>query len=179
VTLPESFKQLGYFAASSGKVFHPSYPPQFDFPKSWSELPVCQQKDVCIDSNNKTQMTCSFSPGDTTPDADAECANLTLATLASWHQNATTHEAQGRERQPFFLAAGFQSPRLDWSYPAAVAARYPPAQQIKIAKQINSPANSSLDLEWFRPTEVDWYTNITVTHDRPMPLAMQHVARRA
>ena len=110
-------------------------------------------------------------------DADAATANLTLANLARWKTN---HALSSR---PFFLATGFQGPRLPWSYPQAVANRYPPASRINITHQPNSPTDTSLDLEWFRPTEIDWYSDVIrsggVSHSSPLSVSMQQRVRRA
>eukprot|EP00729_Bicosta_minor_P018330 gene18330-30586_t len=92
ISFPEYFKQHGYFTASSGKVFHPNLPPNYDYPASWSIPAVLQEKDEC--------------------------------------------------------------PRLPWSYPASVAARYPGADHIKITELTGSPTAASLDLEWFRLSQM-------------------------
>ena len=67
------------------------------------------------DGGITSNMTCSFN--DSGVNADAETATLTMATMSAWKSNAS-------ESRPFFLASGFQGPRLPWSYPASVAARY-------------------------------------------------------
>ena len=40
-----------------------------------------------------------------------------------------------------------------------------------------------MELEWFRPTEVDWYTDVQasggITHQNPMSVRLQQVVRRA
>ena len=172
-TLPGYFLQAGYFAASSGKVFHPDLPRNFDYPRSWSELPVCQDKyscqsEACPATGKCGMMGCPFavanaSAADAVPvaaDADAQCADLTLRTLAGW-------AATNRSR-PFFLATGFQSPRLPWSFPATVAkTRYPHgASALSVAKLQQSPVPSAAeDLEWFRPVEIDQYSDVQVTRE--------------
>jgi hypothetical protein len=95
-------------------------------------------------------MSCPFAPGDGQADADSTCTDNVLESLDLWQANFSSDA-------PFFLAAGYQSPRLPWSYPAAVAARYPAAAEIPIASPalLGSP-DDSLNLEWFRPTEIDW-----------------------
>jgi iduronate 2-sulfatase len=179
VTLPGHFKQQGYFAASSGKVFHPNLPLNFDYPRSWSTQPTFAEKDDCATvgrapSNTSNTMSCAFAPGDGMTDADSVCTDQVLLSLDAWQSNYS------RSGKPFFLAAGYQSPRLAWSYPQAVAARYPPAQQIPIASEaLRKSPGASLALEWFRPTEIDWYSDVNALHAQPVPAAMQHELRRA
>ena len=36
-----------YYATSSGKVFHGGLPPNFDYPQSWSDVPLQQDKCEC------------------------------------------------------------------------------------------------------------------------------------
>merc|ERR1711871_778297 len=95
------------------------------------------------------------------------------------------------------MGVGFSAPRLPWSYPASAAASYPPAEDIPAAKHWRSPppffappaprddsrptrAGQMRALEWFRPVEVDFYSDVrNVTHDSPMPLRAQQQLRRA
>ena len=163
-TLPGYFVQHGYYASSSGKVFHPLLPANFDYPRSWSDQPICQSKAAC----NGT-MGCAFAPPAT--NADADCADLLISRLHKWKAKAT--------RPPFFLSAGFQGPRLPWSYPASVvAARYPQGTaNVTVAKLQDSPSREFL--EWFRPVEIDMYTDVHVTHAKPMSIANQQRLRLA
>ena len=157
-------------------MFHPSLPLDFDYPRSWSIQPVCQAKNDCVNhTTNTSKMACALMAD--MYDADSATTNLTLANLAFWKKNATLSS------RPFFLASGFQGPRLPWSYPIAVAKRYPAASDINITQHPDSPKDISLDLEWFRPTEIDWYTDVIqsggVTHASPLAAAMQQRVRRA
>jgi len=36
-SLPQAFKEAGYFTTGVGKSFHPNSPPNFDQPLSWTE----------------------------------------------------------------------------------------------------------------------------------------------
>ena len=109
---------------------------------------------------------------------DTLCADLTLSRLHTWAANRSA----GGSQRPFFLATGFQSPRLPWSYPESVAkTRYPAgAEAISVAKLQEAPAASAEeDLEWFRPVEIDQYSDVMVTHDKPMSVANQKRVRFA
>ena len=176
-TLPGYFLQHGYYASSSGKVFHPELPANFDFPHSWSDQPILQDKASCRGARpacNGTQpncetMGCPFAPP--ARNADSDCAELLISRLGAWKAKAS--------RPPFFLAAGFQGPRLPWSYPASVAAaRYPQGStKLSVAKLQDSPRGEFL--EWFRPVEIDQYADVHVTHDKPMSTASQQRVRLA
>ena len=163
VTLPGAFKASGFYTTGVGKVFHPNLPPAFDFPASWSDAPVCPTKEGCPGAT----MSCPLPPS--RADADVAAIDELLARLGN---------SSGAGRPPFFAAIGFQSPRLPWVYPAGEAARYPPAGEIPIAQ--NRSADGLAPLEWFRPTEVDQYSDVrNVSHGVPMADALQHEVRRA
>ena len=161
VTLPGYFLASGYYTTATGKVFHPDLPSNFDFPFSWSDVVDCPSKEPCPNDT----MACALPVGDA--DVDVAVADALIARLAA--------RPAGR---PFFAALGLQGPRLPWVYPADAAARYPPAAEIPIALNRTSAALS--DSEFFRPTEIDQYADVrNVTHDAPMPDAVQHAMRRA
>eukprot|EP00039_Didymoeca_costata_P024132 m.9381 g.9381 ORF g.9381 m.9381 type:complete len:530 (-) comp4056_c0_seq2:699-2288(-) len=175
ISLPEYFKTNGYFAASSGKVFHPDLPVNFDFPRSWSVQPVLQNKWECKNGDNTTNMSCSFEQNVTAKEIDADAETATL--LLQWLHNHTEQQPQ----IPFFLAAGFQSNRLPWSYPADTGRRYN-VSSIKVTSHKNSLEETN-ELEWFRPTEIDWYADVAdagvVDHNHAMPTALQKQVRLA
>ena len=163
-TLPGYFLSQGYYATASGKVFHPTLPPANDFPHSWSDAPFAPSKAACPNGT----MFCALPPG--ALDVDAAATTALLSRLAA-------HAASGGGR-PFFAALGLQAPRLPWAYPPAEAARYPPAPAVPISPHGNSTLLPPL--EYFRPTEIDQFTNVrNVSHDVPMAPALQHEARRA
>jgi arylsulfatase A-like enzyme len=161
VTLPGYFKSLGYYATSVGKVFHPNLPANNDYPQSWSDTPFAPDKRGCAGAT----MTCALGPGD--EDVDAAAADEAIARLA-----------QRPRGTPFFLALGLQGPRLPWKYSPAEAARLPPASDFPLPA--NRSAAGLAPLEFFRPTEVDQYSDVrNVTHAAPMADAQQRAARRA
>lgn len=174
-SLPQAFKEQGYYTTSVGKVFHPRLPPDFDFPKSWSDVPIMPDKPACPFNT----MTCAFKEGDLFRDADADTTGVALKRLRAWAQQSHHQQQQPQPHQPpLFLAVGYQSPRLPWSYPAAVASRYPSPQDIPIAEHPNATGTS--ELEWFRPTEVDMYSDVrNITHYEPLRSLSQHQARLA
>ena len=163
-SLPGAFRAAGYYATSSGKVFHPSLPPDGDAALSWSDAPYAPSKPPCPNSTAWCALPAAL------PDVDAEATTVLLARLAAHARSALA--------QPFFAALGLQAPRLPWVYPPWAAAPYPPAGALRIAAQ---PSASRLPpLEYFRPTEINEYSDIrNVTHAAPMAPALQHAARRA
>ena len=161
VTLPGYFKAHGYYATSVGKVFHPNLPADGDFPQSWSDAPFAPDKRGCPGET----MTCALAPGDV--DVDAAAADEAIARLARRPAGA-----------PFFLALGLQGPRLPWRFAPAEAARLPLPADFPLA--INRTAVGLAPLEYFRPTEVDQYSDVrNVTHAAPMADTQQRAARRA
>jgi arylsulfatase A-like enzyme len=187
-TLPGWMKQRGYYATSSGKVFHPSLPANFDYPRSWSDEPVLQNKWACqpgVALSNVSYMACEYPAGmnATAFSGDNGTATLAIERLRAWHAQ---HGRSAAAERPFFLAVGFQSPRLPWSYPRYAAARYN-ASSLAIARHRDAPAASTgvadATLEWFRPVEVAGYADVVaeggVTHGRPLSDALQRRLRLA
>lgn len=184
VTLPQYFKQQGFYTTSSGKVFHPSLPADFDYPRSWSDVPVLQSKSECKTPDQVWPATMFCELNATDDDADAATATVIIDRLTAWSVNSTIQQGM-----PFFAAAGFQGPRLPWSYPKSILSRLPAVRDVMIAKHRGSPANSGPPsrhdhgMDWFRPTEIAWYGDVVadggITHSRPLSPSFQKKARLA
>ncbi len=160
-TLPGYFLSHGYYVTGSGKVFHPSLPAAGDFPWSWSDEVFAPSKAPCPNAT----MFCALPAG--AADVDAAATDALLARLRA-----------RRGGRPFFAVLGLQAPRLPWAYPPAAAARYPPAPDVPISP--HGAPGALAPLEYFRPTEVDQYSDVrNVTHAAPMAAALQRAARRA
>ena len=171
-SLPGYLKGKGYYATSCGKVMHPHLPPNFDYPASWSDEPYFLAKPNC--PNNT--MSCEFDSNFT--DADARTADACIGRMRAWSQRyARNATAAG----PLYLAVGFQGPRLPWSFPAAAAARVPRASALALPAHAGAtpdpfPGNASVPaaFEWFRPTEVDQFSDLhsgkhgSITRARPL-----------
>ena len=174
--MPGYFVNADYYATAAGKVFHDccgtGSPSHFDFPRSWSDIPVLQTKFPCSDPVEGYTMSCAFNRSAGDADADAETTDLIISRLQAWASNGT--------RRPFFVAAGLQGTRLPWAYPGEVLARFPAgAARLAVAKQQAAPAGRAGRLEWFRPVGIDYMSGINVSHGRPMPLAQQRRQRLA
>eukprot|EP00005_Dracoamoeba_jomungandri_P012479 CAMPEP_0174275632 /NCGR_PEP_ID=MMETSP0439-20130205/59934_1 /TAXON_ID=0 /ORGANISM="Stereomyxa ramosa, Strain Chinc5" /LENGTH=498 /DNA_ID=CAMNT_0015367761 /DNA_START=46 /DNA_END=1538 /DNA_ORIENTATION=- len=181
ISFPQYFKEAGYHTTSLGKVFHPLLPPLQDYPKSWTDLPYIPTKPECPDST----MSCEFDDSSDFLDVDTLITDLAIKKLSTYttknQQEGFFQEKKGGDSKPFFLAVGYQSPRLPWSYPSSAASHYPPAKDIKIALHPESPGDDQHEhLEWFRQAEVNIYSDIhNITYTTPMTEELQQIARRA
>lgn len=95
-------------------------------------------------------MSCQYDATMTT-DADAAAATQMLQRLHNW--------SEAGRRQPFFAAVGFQGPRLPWSFPSSAGTAYPTGHPISLPQHPESPEYAD-NLEWFRPTEVNQYSDV-------------------
>ncbi|MHC4584232.1 MAG: sulfatase [Planctomycetota bacterium] len=115
VTLPQLFKQHGYYSQSFGKVLHGQGEPSTD-PPSWSAEPVwdhCTKRDQYVLPENR--------PGDTSgKKAAAECADVTDEEYIDGKVAAEAVKKIGElseNNKAFFLAVGFRKPHLPCSAP--------------------------------------------------------------
>ncbi|XP_054267444.1 iduronate 2-sulfatase isoform X2 [Macrosteles quadrilineatus] len=118
-TLPQYFKEQGYFTKSVGKVFHPGISSNFsdDQPYSWSCDPYHPPTEVYKDAAvcPRTGSLCSdlvcpvdpaLQPGGTLPD------------LQSLHEAQVFLRSRRANQQPFFMAVGFHKPHVPLKYPS-------------------------------------------------------------
>lgn len=93
------------------------------------------------------------------------------------------HVRQRRYRQHspenFFMVVGYQSPRLPWVYPEEVVEKfYPKLSAISVAQ--HSLPTGMTSLEWFRPNEIDIYSDVrNVTYWNPVNASQERELRRA
>lgn len=128
VTLPQLFKQNGYFVQGMGKIFHPGY----DDPRSWStpwqtpEAPTYAAvkapdlADEDAKAKPKRKNGPPFESADVPDDfyRDGKVAGLAVDTLRSL----------AGKPQPFFLAVGFAKPHLPFVSPKKYWDLYDPAR---------------------------------------------------
>ena len=129
VTLPQLFKQGGYFVQGMGKIYHPG----FDDPRSWSvpwQAPkaptyaLLKTPKVKDEDKPKKKEGPPFESADV-PDSffkDGMVADLAVNTLRDL----------GKKPDPFFFAVGFAKPHLPFVSPKRYWDLYDPAQ-IKLA----------------------------------------------
>ena len=133
VTLPQHFKQNGYFVQGMGKIYHPGY----DDPRSWSvpwvtakaptykliDIPEVKDDDAPTKGEKKKPGP-PFESADVADDfyKDGKIANMAVEALRNI----------GKKAEPFFLAVGFAKPHLPFVSPKRYWDLYDPAQ-IKLA----------------------------------------------
>jgi len=130
VTLPQHFKDHGYFVQGIGKIFHPGY----DDPRSWStpwQTPnaptYARPRSAELldeDARRKSKDGPAFESAAVADDfyKDGKVAALAVETLRSLAQGPS----------PFFLAVGFAKPHLPFVAPKKYWDMYDPAE-IKLA----------------------------------------------
>jgi arylsulfatase A-like enzyme len=133
VSLPQAFRQHGYFAARIGKLFHYSVPTSVgtnghDDPGSW-ELEL---NPLGVDRLEEEPQIFSLTPGQfggtlswyASPKNDADHTDGLMAADAEW-----VLERCARDRhRPFFLAVGFFRPHTPYVAPRPYFDHYPRAE---------------------------------------------------
>ncbi|KAL3267344.1 hypothetical protein HHI36_011475 [Cryptolaemus montrouzieri] len=128
-TLPQHFKQNGYYTQSIGKIFHPGISSNFsdDMPYSWSGAPfhpktqeymnskVCFNNDGTLGKNVLCPVRVMDQPGGTLP--DIESLNYAL--------NFLENEKNITGGLPYFLAVGFHKPHLPLKFPEEYLEQHP------------------------------------------------------
>ncbi|XP_071504143.1 iduronate 2-sulfatase-like [Diadema antillarum] len=158
-TLPQHFKESGYFTASVGKVFHPGVPSggDDDYRYSWSipayhpsteqyiKAKVCPNLDGTLHNNIMCPVDVEEMPEHTLPDLQAfERAAEILRNLSVSARGRPgsddSADAGFREsmKPPFFLGVGYRKPHVPWKYPKAYQALYP-LESVEIASNPNIP----------------------------------------
>lgn len=175
VTLPQMFKNNGYYSARVGKIFHYGVPGQIgtsglDDPESWHHF---------------------VNPKGRDKDEEAKVINLSpkrgLGSALSWHEADGTDEEQTdgmvvteairlmeqKKDEPFFLAVGFFRPHTPYVAPKKYFGLYPP-ETIPLAKELENdfddipeaalftnPLHWGLDDEKRRKVQSAYYATIS------------------
>ncbi|XP_022256720.1 iduronate 2-sulfatase-like isoform X2 [Limulus polyphemus] len=132
-TLPQHFKESGYYTVSVGKVFHPGKASNMtdDYPYSWSQEPyhpstqqykmakVCPSPDGKLHMNLVCPVKVDSQPESTLPDIQSmQYARDFLKHFA------TTYDSENCVK-PFFLAVGFHKPHIPLKFPLEYLDLYP------------------------------------------------------
>ncbi|KAL7734672.1 hypothetical protein ACLKA6_010969 [Drosophila palustris] len=157
-TLPQYFKEHGYYTYACGKVFHPglSSNNSDDYPLSWS-APVFRPRTeqfmnspVCPDHGGgvlrKNYLICPVQlqtqPYKTLPDIESVTEALRFL------------ESRKRSRsQPYFLALGFHKPHINFRFPRQFLEHFPLNQFFNYTKDAVKPPDMP-DVAWNPYTDV-------------------------
>ncbi|XP_071790257.1 iduronate 2-sulfatase-like [Asterias amurensis] len=147
-TIPQHFKDNGYYTLSAGKVFHhgPCSNNTDDYPYSWSvpcywptrehkTSKVCPGPDGKLHAYTMCPVNVTEQPGGTLPDIDStNYAISALHDLAAVkdEKNLLMHHKGNKPsvinpalHTPFFMAVGYHKPHLPFRYPEEYKSLYP------------------------------------------------------
>jgi arylsulfatase A-like enzyme len=143
ITLPEYFRQNGYYTASNGKIFHhlndgegswnePAWhPSQGDSLRNWRDYRTTVNIQISLTSGNGRGPAWEKSDVPDSAYFDGKTALKTIRDLAKL----------GKGEQPFFIAAGFLKPHLPFNAPAKYWDMYDP-QTIGLTNNPDRAKNS-------------------------------------
>ena len=133
ISLPQAFRQAGYFAARLGKLYHYGVPNSIgtdgdDDPGSW-EL---EMNPAGVDRLEEMPRTFSLKRGEfggtpswyASPKSDAQHTDGLLAADAEW----VLERAARQKDRPFFLAVGFFRPHTPYVAPQPYFGLYPESE---------------------------------------------------
>lgn len=160
VSMPQYFKENGYYTVGTGKLFHKALPPSFDAPKSWTHFTYSGNCNGTIEGGfpivepNVTNVVCpaattGCSKGATKGDSrwcalNTSQLNYPLEDEVTV-QTAYDYMAQAKSSgKPFFLGVGFHKPHLPFYYPLEFDDTYPPTSEIALAAHPNVPEGMPL-----------------------------------
>jgi arylsulfatase A-like enzyme len=120
-TLPEHFKDSGYYTLAAGKIFHDTYP-QINAWDKYEQFPRPASQRRRNPSLNKmggegVVDTDTFDWGQISVDKK----ELTDVKIADWAVNALSQNYE----KPFFMGVGFRFPHLPWYLPESYLQKYP------------------------------------------------------
>jgi arylsulfatase A-like enzyme len=144
VTLPQYFKQHGYFTQALGKVYHGG----LDDAKSWSVPHTpnrgMQYHDPKILAYVRSRGQHGWEQGgDNKGPAweEADCKDDELGDGWVCDRAIEAMDQIKQQGKPFFLAVGFQKPHLPFVAPKKYFDLYPPANQVGLSPCPNPPIN--------------------------------------
>jgi iduronate 2-sulfatase len=111
VTLPQLFKNNGYYTAATGKIFHSGGRMRDDV--SWSEQAPAYDRREYVTEQNLTQNAGKAAAAECADVADEAYPDGQIARDAIRFLNKAS-----RNGEPFFLAVGFKKPHLPFCAPA-------------------------------------------------------------
>ncbi|XP_074650665.1 iduronate 2-sulfatase-like isoform X2 [Tubulanus polymorphus] len=143
-TLPQHFKENGYYTVSIGKIFHHGKcsGKYQDYPYSWSEIPYIpstmkyKMKKVCTGPHGEKFMNI-VCPVDV-----ATQPQQTLPDIQNYKQAIKFFERrhETKDQRPFFLGVGFYKPHIPLKYPKEFLVAWNPWTDLRMrddVKQLN------------------------------------------
>lgn len=143
VSLPQAFRQAGYFAARIGKLYHYNVPKSVgtnghDDPGSW-ELEL---NPAGVDRLEEEPEIVTLTPGQfggtlswyASPKSDEHHTDAMMAADAEW---VLERCAKQREQRPFFLAVGFFRPHTPYVAPKEPYFGWYPREKMRILPTID------------------------------------------
>ncbi|KAJ8598142.1 hypothetical protein CTAYLR_007412 [Chrysophaeum taylorii] len=132
-TLPGAFKRNGYDAVGAGKVFHENLPPYWDMPRSWDDrMNNTSWEEWLYPSEPTCPGNTTWCAVDSQNASDFEDTQISVR-LGDLLKNAT---------RPYFLAAGFRKPHLQWRFPKEYLSSQDPGVSPLQTAPIDAPALS-------------------------------------
>jgi iduronate 2-sulfatase len=135
--LPQLFLQNGWTTVGAGKIYHPHLPPNWDMDKSWDK----RMSDGTWDNwmypsepacpNGTVGCGIDDASGDPSLFEDAQTTKVALDQL----RNVSS-------LGPFFVAAGYRKPHVQWRVPKRILDAYPPAQEMPLPAIRDFPAGA-------------------------------------
>jgi arylsulfatase A-like enzyme len=137
-TLPEHFKNNGYFVQGMGKIYHGGY----DDPRSWSApWQTPQAIDYALDESKGAGGKKKKQGGRGAPFEEADVADNTYKDGKTADLAVATLREVSRKTEPFFLAVGFSKPHLPFVAPKKYWDLYDPAR-IELAPNPQPPKDA-------------------------------------
>ena len=126
--LPQLFLEGGWATVGAGKIYHPHLPPNWDMDKSWDKRmsdgtwqnwmypaePRCPQGTVGCGIDDSSGDAALFEDSQTTKVALEQLRNVS------------------KLGGPWFVAAGYRKPHVQWRVPARILDAYPPASAMPL-----------------------------------------------
>lgn len=141
-TLPQWFREHGYFTMGCGKIYHQHYDPYADTKYSWDKWGRPRGRDLTRRPENKSGICDGFVQWlDWGPD-EVNTAQTTDVRRAQW---AAQQLAGYDGNEPFFLAVGFKKPHDPFYAPPEFFDRLPAVEDIQLPPIYdNGPTDNDL-----------------------------------
>ena len=151
-TIPQYFKEHGYYTAGMGKVFHPDSSSGYDDPISWTEPYFHGDNSHWENASQYTWFAASEEETREFPLVDDQIAQKAIETL---HMLAPEARNGGH---PFFLAVGFNKPHLPFLFPEKFLEYYP-LNDIMLPENPYAPVDMP-EVAWSNFDEIRNYKDI-------------------